>query len=229
MERITLNTEVRDATGKSVAKKMRREGSIPGVIYREGRSQAIALNKREVVNFINASAGEQSIVDLAFSNGEKKIALLKEYQVDPASNELLHTDFFEVSMEEAITITVPVVAVGVAIGVKRDGGILQKLLREIEIECLPGRIPGHFEIDISKLEIGNSVHVSDIEVPEGVKVLSSLEDTVMSVIEPTKIEEPVAEEEEAEVAEGEEPEVEKKGKKEEEGQEEGAAEASKED
>jgi large subunit ribosomal protein L25 len=215
MERVSLNVETREATGKSVARKMRRDGVIPGVIYREGKSQPISLDKREVVHFINASAGEKGIVDLKFSGGSTKIALLKDFQVDPVKNELLHTDFFEVAMDETITVTVPVNDVGTAVGVKRDGGILQKLMREVEVECLPDKIPGHFEIDISGLEIGKSVHISDIEAPEGVKILSSAEETVFSVVEPTKVEEVVPEEEEGVEAEGEEPEVEKKGKKEE--------------
>lgn len=217
MERVSLNVEPRDKTGKSVARKMRRDGFIPGVVYREGKSQPISLNKRDAAYFINATSGEKGIVDLKFSNGDTKVALLKDYQVDPVRGELLHTDFFEVSMKEAITVMVPVVDVGVAVGVKRDGGMLQKLLREIEVECLPDKIPGHFEIDISALQIGHSVHVSDITVPEGVKILINDEETVFAVSEPTKIEEVVPEEEEEAAAE--EPEVEKKGKKEEAGDE----------
>ncbi len=223
MERVSLSVEARDATGKSVARKMRRDGLIPGVVYREGKSQPISLNKREVVHFVNAVAGEKGIVDLKFSGGDTKIALLKEFQVDPVRGELLHTDFFEVAMDETITIKIPVSAVGTAVGVKRDGGILQKLLREVEVECLPDKIPDHFEIDISGLEIGNSVHVSNIEAPDGVNILSNTEETVFSVVEPAKVEEVVPEEEEGVEgeAEAEEPEVERKGKKEEAG--EGAA------
>jgi len=221
MERIALSAEFREATGKSVARKMRRDGRIPGVIYREGKSQPISLDKREVAHFINASAGEQGIVDLRFGNGETKVALLKDYQVDPVKGELLHTDFFEVSMQEAITVTVPVVAVGTAVGVKRDGGILQKIVREVEVECLPDRIPGHIEVDISGLEIGHSIHVGDITAPDGVEITSSSDEVLFTVTEPTKAE-VRAEEEEAEAAE--EPEVEKKGKKEEaEAAEDGAA------
>ncbi len=229
MERVSLSVEARDATGKSVVRKMRRDGFIPGVVYREGKSQPISLNKRDVVNFINAAAGEKGIVDLKFSGGDTKIALLKEFQVDPVRGELLHTDFFEVAMDETIIVTVPVSAAGTAVGVKRDGGMLQKLLREVEVECLPDKIPGHFEIDISELEIGKSVHVSNIDVPDGVKVLSNVEEAVFSVVEPTKVEELVPEEEEGVEAEAEEPEVEKKGKKEEAGEEAAAEEKPKEE
>ncbi|HDO22012.1 MAG TPA: 50S ribosomal protein L25 [Nitrospirae bacterium] len=215
MERVSLNAELRDATGKSVARKLRREGFIPGVIYREGKSQPIRLNRKEAAHFINASAGEQGIVELNFNNGDKKIALLKDIQVDPVDGELLHTDFFEVSMMETITVTVPVIVEGVAVGVKRDGGILQKTLRDIEIECLPDKIPGHFMMDISGLEIGDSIHVKDIEIPEGVTVLSGIDEVLFSVVEPAKVEEEAPAE--IEEAAAEEPEVEKKGKKEEAG------------
>ncbi len=216
MERVSLKVELRDGTGKSVARKLRREGMVPGVVYREGKSQTISLNKKEVAYFINQTAGEQGIVNLTFSNGDAKLALLKEYQTDPVMGELLHTDFFEVSLKEAIIVTVPVNAVGVAVGVKRDGGILQNVTREIEIECLPDKIPGHIDVDISELEIGGSIHVSDLIVPEGVKIVSNLEDVILLIVEPTKVEIEAPEEEEVEEAEGAEPELEKKGKKEEE-------------
>lgn len=216
MERASLSVESRDATGKSEARKMRRDGFVPGVIYREGKSQPITLNKRDVAHFINSTAGEKAIVDLKFSNGDIKAALLKDYQVDPVRGELLHTDFFEVSMKEAIVVTVPIVTVGIAVGVKRDGGIIQNIVREIEVECLPDKIPGHLEIDITNFEIGHTVHVKDLPVPEGVEIISNQDDTVLILSEPSKVEEVVpVEEEEAAV-----PEVEKKGKKEEAGEEE---------
>lgn len=211
MERVTLNAELRDSTGKSVARSLRREGHLPGVVYRAGDSHPIKLDKKEVVQFINSTLGEQVIVNLKFTNGDTKIALLKDYQRDPVKGELLHADFFEVSMEETISVTVPVLTTGEAVGVKRDAGVLQKTLREIEVECLPGKIPGHLEVDITALEIGQSIHVGDIAVPEGVKVLSSPEEVIVTVTGAQKVEEVEA----AVTEEAEEPEVEKKGKKEE--------------
>jgi len=212
MERYELNAELRDEVGKSSARSFRRQGQLPGVVYREGVSQAILLNKKEVAQFINSTSGEQVIVNLKFGSGESKIALLKDYQADPIRGDLLHTDFFEVSMKEAITVTVPVVTVGEAIGVKRDGGMLQHILREIEIESLPDKIPGHIDINITGLELGASVHVSDLQLAEGVKILNDPNEVIVNVIESKKAE---VEEEAAEEAEATEPEVEKKGKKEE--------------
>ncbi|MGE5894324.1 MAG: 50S ribosomal protein L25 [bacterium] len=212
MEKITLNAELRDSAGKSAARGLRRQGQIPGVVYRAGNSQTIKLNRKEVVQFINSIAGEQVIVNLKFPDGDTRMVLLKQYQTDPIRGELLHTDFFEVSMQETLTVTIPVITVGESIGVKRDGGVLQHIVREIEIEALPDKIPGHIDIDISGLEIGSSIHVSDIPIPEGVKILNSPEEVIVNVIEPQKEEEVAP----AAAPEITEPEVEKKGKKEEE-------------
>jgi large subunit ribosomal protein L25 len=141
---------------------------------------------------------------------------MKDYQVDPTRRELLHADFFEVLLTEKVKVNVHIIPTGEPVGVKRDSGILQNLMRDIEIECLPDRIPGHIKIDISGLEIGQSFHVSDLPIGEGIKILTDPEEVIVNVIAPA-VEEvaPVA----AEVAaapEVAEPEVIKKGKKEEE-------------
>jgi large subunit ribosomal protein L25 len=217
MERVSITAEKRDIHGKGVARSLRREGMVPAVVYREGKSQLIKLSKKDLTRLINSVGGEQVMVDLQFADGEKKLALLKDYQKDPIKGELLHTDFFEVSLTEEVRITVHVSTVGEPVGVKRDAGILQHTLREIEIECMPDRIPGKIEVEISKLEIGQSVHVSDLKFEEGVKVLTDPGDVIVSVIAPVVEAAPAVEE--APVAEAAEPEVVKKGKKEEEGTE----------
>jgi large subunit ribosomal protein L25 len=212
MEKLSIQAERREEHGKGAARTLRREDMIPAVLYRGGKAQSIKLARRELSKLINTISGEQVIVDLHFADGEKKLALLKDYQVDPVSRELLHTDFFEVSLTEEIRVTVHVVTVGEPIGVKRDAGILQYALREVEIECLPDKIPGKIEVDIAKLEMGQSVHVSDLKFEEGIKVLTDPNDVIVTVTAP------VAEAAPAEaVAEVAEPEVVKKGKKEEEG------------
>ena len=154
------------------------------------------------------------MVDLQFADGEKKLALLKNFQVDPIRSELLHTDFFEVSLTETVRITVHVTTKGEPIGVKRDGGILQHPIREIMIECLPDKIPGKIELDISKLEVGQSLHVSDLRVEEGIKILTDPHEVIVNVVESAVEVAPVAEVVAPVTAE---PEVIKKGKKEEEG------------
>lgn len=218
MERVSITAEKREEHGKGVARSLRRAGMVPAVVYRGGESQLIKLSKRDLTRLINSVGGEQVMVDLQFADGEKKLALLKDYQKDPIRGELLHSDFFEVSLTEEVRITVHVATLGEPIGVKRDAGILQHTLREIEIECLPDKIPGKIEIDISKLEIGQSIHVRDLRFEEGVKVLTDPGDVIVTVIAPIAEEvAPVAVE--AAPAEAAEPEVVKKGKKEEEGTE----------
>lgn len=210
MERITLNVEKRDATGKGAARSMRREDVIPAVLYRGGGSVPIKVGKKELSRFINTSAGEQVIVNLQFSGGENKLALLKDFQVDPVRGELLHTDFYEVSLTEEIKVSVHITTKGEPIGVKRDGGILQYAIREIEIQCLPDKIPGHVVVDVSDLEIGKSIHVGDLSIGEGIKILTEPDEVIATVIAPI-VEEAAA----PAVAEIAEPEVIKKGKKEE--------------
>lgn len=215
MERITLNAEKRDKTGKGVARSLRRKGSVPAVLYRGGGSMPIQINRKELTNFMNATAGEQVMVDLQFSGGEKKLALMKDYQTDPLRGELLHTDFFEVSLTEEIKVTVSITIKGEAIGVKRDGGILQHGVREIEIQCLPDKVPGHLEVDVTALETGKAIHVGDLALGEGVEILTDPGELVATVTAPV-VEEVAPAAAAAPAAEAAEPEVIKKGKKEEE-------------
>jgi large subunit ribosomal protein L25 len=217
MERVRIAAERRETHGKGVARSLRREGMVPAVLYREGKAQSIKLSRKELAKLINSAAGEQVMVDLQFTDGEKKLALLKDVQVDPIRGELLHTDFFEVSLTEKVRVSLHVTTVGEPIGVKRDAGILQHTLREVEVECLPDKIPGKVEIDISGLEVGQSVHVSDLTFEEGIKVLTDQGDVIVNVTAPVVEAAPV--EAEAVAAEAAEPEVVKKGKKEEEGEE----------
>jgi len=216
MERATLNVEKRDKVGKGIARTLRRQGMIPAVIYRAGSSLPISISKKAMAEFIDTTAGEHTVVNLKFSGGENKLAILKEYQIDPLKGDILHTDFFEVSLTEKVSVHVRVVTLGEPVGVKRDGGILQHVLREIEIECLPDKIPGHFEIDASKLEIGQALHVKDIGVGEGIEVLTNPDEVIVNVTAPAVEKEVAAPAEGVAVApEVTEPEVIKKGKKEE--------------
>jgi large subunit ribosomal protein L25 len=219
MERISLAAEKREGRGKGLARNLRRQDMVPGVLYREGKAQSIKLSKSVITKIINTMSGEQVIVDLEFADGEKKIALLKDYQIDPVRGELLHTDFFEVSLTEAVRVSVHITPTGEAIGVKRDSGILQHNLREVEIECLPDKIPDRIEVDISHLEIGQSIHVSDLKFGEGIKLISDTEELVLAIIPPVveEVAAPAEEEVGAEAPEeAAEPEVIKKGKKEDE-------------
>jgi large subunit ribosomal protein L25 len=223
MEKAVINTEQREGKGKGAARALRRQGATPGVLYREGKSTHIKINHKELVQFLKAARGQQAIISLKFPDGQSKLALMKDYQTDPVTGELLHIDFFEVSMTEKVSVTVPVFTAGEPIGVKRDKGILQHTLREIKIECLPDKITGRIDVDISGLGIGQSVHVSDLKLGEGVKILTDPHEVIATVSAPA-VEEEVAAPAAAVAAPAEaaEPEVIKKGKKEEEKAEEKA-------
>lgn len=219
MERLSIVAEKREEQGKGGARSLRRDGMVPAILYRGGESQSIKLVKKDLAKLINAMSGEQVMVDLQFKGGEKKLALLKDYQVDPIKGELLHTDFFEVSLTEEVRIPIHVTTVGEPIGVRRDGGILQHTLREVMIECLPDKIPAKVAVDISMLEVGQAVHVRDLSFEEGIRVLTDPNDVIVTVVAAVVEAAPVAEEAAPEVAAPAEPEVVKKGKKEEEGTE----------
>lgn len=211
MERITLSAEHRTEAGKGIARSLRRQGYMPAVIYRAGKATPIKLKKQDIVNFLNSTMGEQVMLNLRFSDGNTRLALLKDYQVDPVKGELLHTDFYEVSLKEKVRVTVSIVLTGEPVGVKKEGGILQQAHSELEIECLPDVIPSHLEIDVSGLKVGHSLHVRDLSLQEGIKVFDNPEEVIATVIAPTmEVEEVPAEE-----AAAAEPEVIKKGKKEE--------------
>ncbi len=207
MQILTLSAQKREGVGKGVARELRRKGYIPAIIYRGGDSMPIQLSTKEFSIFFNKTGGEQLVVNLDFSD-ETRQALLKDYQIDPIKGGLLHADFQEISATEVMRVIVHIVISGEAIGIKRDNGILQYGLREVEIECLPEDIPGHIDIDVSNLGIGQSIHVSDLNLGEKVRVLTDLEELIVTVTAikgealPTET-----------TTEASEPEVMKKGKK----------------
>ena len=209
MEKITLNVEKRGRLGKGGARSLRDSGGIPAVIYRGGSSVPVQLSGKEIATFISKTAGEQVIVDLRFSDATKQ-AILKDYQVDPMTGKLLHVDVQEISATEAIRVMVHVVIKGEAIGIKRDNGILQHGIREVEIECLPDKIQGHFDVDVSELGINQSIHVRDLQAGDGIRVLTDPDEVLASVI---GVKEEVAAPAPEAPAEAAEPEVIKKGKK----------------
>ncbi len=209
MEKVTIQAYRRETTGKGAARSLRRKGELPAVIYRAGTSEPIKIPGKEFLKLLKNTRGENILVNLQFPEGSR-LAVIKDYQLDPVTGELLHTDFQEVLLTEKIRVTVKVITTGIPKGVKEQGGILQHALREIEIEALPDRIPGHIEVDVSGLSVGQSVHVSDLKLEEGIKVITEPEEVIATVTAP--VAEEVAAAPAAEVTE---PEVIKKGKKEE--------------
>ncbi|MGA2192980.1 MAG: 50S ribosomal protein L25/general stress protein Ctc [Nitrospirota bacterium] len=189
MEKVTLNVELRDSKGKGPARSLRRSGRIPGVIYGQGGSTAISMNRKELIKIIVAAAGGSTLLSVTVPGGKgEKMAILKDYQLDPVKNELLHADLLEVAMGKAIHVTVPVMLTGDAPAGIKEGGILQHPTREILVECLPGNIPAHIDIDASGLKIGDSIHVGDLKLPEGVKALTEHETVIAAIAAPISTE-----------------------------------------
>jgi large subunit ribosomal protein L25 len=214
----SLNGEHRSGVGKGVARKLRAAGRIPAIYYGRGKEPIpLTVNAKELDILIHGSSGN-IIVDLTVSgavDGDRK-ALIREIQRDPVQGTILHLDLQYISLTERITVEVPLELIGIPVGVKDGGGILEHLLREIEIECLPTDIPAQLEVDVTSLAIGDSLHVSDIKA-ERVTILTEAGRAIATVVPPTVLEE-VKPAEEA-VAE---PEL--VSKKEEEGEEEGSKE-----
>lgn len=215
MEKVALKATLREGKGKGPARSLRRGGSIPAVIYGQGGSIPISLDRKELARIINAGGGG-ALLTVTVAGAEKdRMAILKDYQLDPIRNELLHADLLEVAMDKVIHINVPVTLVGTSEGVK-EGGILQQPTHEISVECLPGNIPEHIEVDITALGIGDSVHVGDLKLPEGVKALTEHETVILTIAAPIsaeKLDEILSKEAALEVKE---PELVTKPKKEEE-------------
>ncbi len=209
---VPLTGSLRERSGKGPARQTRRAGRIPGIVYGHGRpALSVAVDAHEFINALRHVEGNM-IVSLKLDGGEKT-AIVREVQRDPLTHEIVHLDFQEVSLTERVHVEVTVHLVGTPVGVKDAGGILETITRGIEVECLATAIPGAIEVDVSALNIGDSVHVRDIRV-EGVEVLTDADQTIATVVPPTVYEAP-APAEAAAAPTAEEPEVIGKGKEEE--------------
>ncbi|MGD8915404.1 MAG: 50S ribosomal protein L25/general stress protein Ctc [Syntrophobacterales bacterium] len=223
MAHVALTAQSRKETGKGAARTLRRQALIPAVFYGpEVDPVHLSLEYRDLEKLIRTGAGENVIIDLAIETGESTYshrAMLKEIQMDPVKQTVLHVDLYEISMDKKIEVEVPITLTGTAKGVSDEGGILQQVSRTLEISCLPDNIPDAFELDVTDLNIGDSLHVSDLKIPSDIEVLVEDELTIATVVPPTKVEEiepEVPEEEE----EGEEVEAEAVAETEEEGEKE---------
>ncbi len=218
MEKIILKAEVRNELGKNPNKHSRREGKIPGVVYKGGKGGTnIMVDKQELWHVMHTDAGENVIITLNISGGDKKVektVIVKEIQAEPVHDQVLHVDFQEISLTEKIKVNVPIVVKGTAKGVTDQGGVSAQALWELEVECLPTEIPENIVVKIDDLELGQAIHVKELKLPEGVRAVVDPERIVVSVHMPKAEEEEVKEAVEGE--EVAEPEVIKKGKKEEE-------------
>lgn len=201
MERHSIEAELRTETGKGAARRIRRSGLIPGVVYGRGNEpRSIKIDPQDIEKLLLSNA----IFDLTFvgEDGEESTVIIKDYQKDVIKQNLLHVDFQFISMDEKITVSVPMNLEGEAVGV-RDGGVLQQLLREIDIDVLPSEIPEEITIDISELEVGESLSVADLELPESIDLVTDSDEVIVTVVTPTELVEEDEEEEEDEFLEPE--------------------------
>lgn len=207
-----LQGERRTEVGKGVARKLRRAGRIPAVYYGRGEEPIpLAVGLKDLQDVIERAEGSNVIVELRVDGdgvADRK-ALIREIQRDPVGGRILHLDLQHISLTERIVVEVPVVLVGTAVGVKDGGGILEHLLREVEVECLPTDIPAKLEVDVSALQIGDSLHVSDLRA-DRVEIRTEADRTIATVVPPTVLEEAKPAEEVA----AEEPELVKEKKEE---------------
>lgn len=185
MEFRELTIKKREATGKQAAKHFRREGLVPAVLYGGGAPEVLTVDYREVVKVIQGRERSTTLLNLKFEDGgTARTAIIRDMQYDPVSEKVIHVDLQEVRMDRAITVGVPVFATGEAEGVKEQGGILETILREVQVSCLPGLIPERITVDVSALMIGDVLTVANLTPPEGVKILNDPGQAVVTVSPP---------------------------------------------
>ena len=190
-----LQATIRESLGTGAVKRLRKSGWVPGVIYGRGsESVPVQLNNQELVRFLHTLSSEHTLIKLKVKNKNEDV-MIQDIQYHPYKNMLVHVDFHKVAMDEKLTTVVPVQDVGEAKGVV-SGGVLEHAVRELKVECYPKDLPSVIEIDISELEIGQSIHISDLPVPSGVRFLDDPDLSVVSVLSPIVQEEAEGEESE---------------------------------
>jgi large subunit ribosomal protein L25 len=191
MATVELTVKARTETGKGNARKARSEGLVPAVLYGEGESpRPLVVSYKDFYPVIHTTAGGNVIIDLKIEGDQSSAckAIIREIQYHPVSRDILNVDFQHISMTKEITVDVPVEISGEAVGVKTHGGILDLILREVEVECLPANIPDEIVVDVTNLDVGDSVQVRDLEVTNAT-IVSDPESTVITIVAPTVVEE----------------------------------------
>ena len=211
-KQVKLKAEPRTNVGRSAVRKLRARGLIPAVMYgSHNKPQPLQVTARDINAMMSQASGENVLVELEIvGEGSSRTALVQEVQHAPVGGDIRHVDFHAISMDEMIQAEVPLEATGTAVGVKTFGGLLEQSLRALAIECLPANLPDRITVDISQLNIGDSIHVRDIQFPQGVTPKVQPDLTAFSVVAPVVEEEPVVSEAEAAAAAGPEVITEKK-------------------
>jgi large subunit ribosomal protein L25 len=185
MEMVELTIQKRDGTGKGAAGRLRRAGHVPAVLYGVGTPESIAVSPRDVLRLIHGHEGSTRLLKVAFpGSSESKMAIIRDMQFDPVSENLIHVDLQEVAMDRPIQVSVAVHHVGEPVGVRENQGILEMILREVQVSCLPANIPDVLEADVSGLHINEALTVKDLVAPEGVRILNDPNQAVVMVAPP---------------------------------------------
>lgn len=201
MREINLAAEKREVIGKGACRKLRREGKIPAILYGIGENPTpLTVDGDAFTHLYRSLKGGKAVFNLRLGGGRGKKTILKELQREPFSRKVVHIDFEHISPRKRITVEVPIHLVGIPKGVKEGGGVLEHILREIEIGSLPTDIPEHIDVDVSELDIGDSIHVEDLEIPK-VQILVAAERSVATVLPPTVYKEAKFKEEKPEALE----------------------------
>jgi large subunit ribosomal protein L25 len=210
MPQIVIAADRRDPAGKNVNRRLRHSGKMPAVLYGQGREALpLTVDPDAVKDILYSESGRNTIFNLRVDGGDDANAMVKDYQLDPVRGSLIHADFIVIAMDQLLELTVHIEIVGEAIGVKVDGGMMDIVSREIEVECLPGDIPESIKVDVSELKINDYVRVKNLPAIPRVKYLTDPEVVLAAIVPPVKEEEVV---EEVSGEGGAEPEVIKKGK-----------------
>ena len=222
---LVINSVKRDEIGKNASRRLRKSGRVPAVLYGEGVAGApLILDKKDIIKILKSESGENTIFKVAFEGGEADV-MIKDLQVDSTTDELLHADLIKIAMDKAVRVAVPLELFGEAVGVKTEGGFVELMSREVEVECLPADIPDVIKVDISGLHLHQSLKIADVIPPPGVKLLGEPTAVVVLIQVPheekveVKAEEVVAVEGAPAAAAAAEPEVIKKERKKDEAEE----------
>ena len=197
----TLTAEARNGRGKNEARRLRRSGKLPAVVYGGEDSVGIpvSVDPKTLLEIFHSESGVNTLIDLSVDDGNASQVLVKEFQVHPISSELLHVDFYRLALDKRITVTVPITLTGEALGVKQQGGLVDFIQRDVQVECMPTEIPEKIEVDISDLLIGQGVRLQEVSGDFAWSPVSDPDTLLVHVIAPKVEEEP----EEEEIAEGE--------------------------
>lgn len=183
MAEMVVEAESREAGSSNEARRLRRERRLPAVVYGGNKdSNPISLNPREIISILKSDSGQNTIFKLKMGGGSPENVMIFDVQIDPITHHLVHADLVRIAMDVMIEVSVPIVLVGEAVGVTVEGGVVDHSLRELVVSCLPGNIPENIEVDVSELELHNSIKVEEIRVPPDVTIVTELDRSVASVV-----------------------------------------------